>query len=497
MNKILPRRAPPRRVLRALLAGTALLLLAGCASTTPPAIAVPTVTGPAPVRGMTQMEQALRCLAENYPPQLDLRLAVNDLTDGTGTTMTGDALSKVLTQRPDVMMTIGLSKTGVRLVNRSSTGVAEWELRQAMQKYIGDGRAYRDPATKAPVPYRPVMAGAVLGSTHYVSGALTELNWNLQADVNELGVGGLTVGKRAYRISIAADLIVTNTRSTEIVMAQSYSKQLVGQEFSAGLFRFFDVGSKRSNWGENEVFEFNIGSEGNEPVQTAVRWMLETAAYEIVSELTGIGEACDALVPEASRPQRSRRGARNAEGSMTPRASAYPVAPQGGAAGAPRAPLPPAAAAAAVPNAITGINLFDDDGAVTVRIDTSQPMGQIPVVETLAPDKLAVPLPGLVGAVGGVAPQGLGGVRKVELRETASGSLLYIELAQPHASRMSREGRSLLLQLLPQIDTARQTLSNGSTTSSEDKGGVSGSAVLTPHESPAVVPAEALIRLIR
>lgn len=362
--------------------GAAVLLvsmLAGCATTDDTTRPAATPVGPAPTYAVTQMESALKCLSGVYPAAADLRIGVNDLTDGTGATLSGDTFSKMLTQRPDMMMTIALAKTGARVVNRSSTGVSEWELKQAMQKYIGDGKSRINPASKEPIPYRPILAGSLLGSTHYVSGAISELNWNIKSDVSEFGIGGLTLGGRNYRISLGVDLIVTNTTTTEVVMARSYSKQLVGREVSSGLFRFFDVGRASKNFGPREVFEFNLGRQANEPVQTAVRWILETAAYEIVSSLSGVGSSCDDLLPEGSRPERAEQLARPA-----------PVS-QGIPRNAPGAPLvPPTAAVAAVPltqPAPTG-------GALRAVRTTSGSPSPMPPAAGLAPALSAAVSPG-------------------------------------------------------------------------------------------------------
>ncbi|MEN6542489.1 CsgG/HfaB family protein [Parvibaculum sp.] len=246
--------------------------------------------GPAPRATFTPMDTNLRCVAHHIPPGLDLRLAVNDLTDGSGAQASGDAHSTILTQRPDMMFVIALAKTGVRLVNRNSTAVAEWEMKRAMDKQLGEGKLVSVQGKE--FAYRPVTAGTIVGSTHFVSGALTELNWSIKSDVAEAGVGGLTAGSRKYYISVGADLMLTNTKTTELVMARSYSKQIVGSELSAGLFRFFEMGGG-TNWGPKEIFEFNLGSQANEPVQAAVRWLLELAAYDMVSELTGADKYCD------------------------------------------------------------------------------------------------------------------------------------------------------------------------------------------------------------
>ena len=470
-----------------------LALAGGCAA--PRVVeqqSVETAVGPAPARGSTPIDGALHCLAERFPPNVDLRLAVNDLTDGTGSTTADNALSKVLTQRPDVMMTIGLAKTGVPMVNRSSTGVAEWELRQSMQKYIGDGRPYFDPGAQRQVPYRQVLAGSLLGSTHYVSGALTELNWNIQSDVNEVGIGGLTLGRRSYRISIGADLIVTNSRTTEIVMARSYSKQLVGRETAAGLFRFFDVGRPSKNFGRNEVFEFNLGRQANEPVQAAVRWMLETAAYDIVSELAGVGDSCDPLVPEDSRPQRGVRGARLATAQSTPPAAAQSAPPaaasapragevngvqgssqgvspsrlQAGATNSVRAPAkdhrsatePAAAAANAVPNLLTGLNLLDDSGVAVLRVDTRRPLERLPALEMQEPNRLRLVFQGMRSGIGTVVPFPGPGVRRASLQVVDESVVMELELDGGYTPRLVNERRALLLQLLPRNGRAAQVL---------------------------------------
>lgn len=464
--------------------GLSMALLGGCATSTPDQQRIDTPRGPSPTRGVTPIDAALRCLADNYPPNVDLRMAVNDLTDGTGSTTADNALSKVLTQRPDVMMTIGLSKTGVPLVNRSSTGVAEWELRQSMQKYIGDARPNVGPGTGQQQSYRQVLAGSMLGSTHYISGALTELNWNIHSDVNEVGVGGLTLGGRSYRISIAADLIVTNSRSTEIVMAKSYSKQLVGRETSVGLFRFFDVGRPSKNFGTNEVFELNIGRHANEPVQTAVRWMLETAAYDIVSELTGSGFACDELVPEDSRPLRVPRSRLASNGTVRPdvtsKAMPFIVAmgpraldkPASQPVQAPAAPAP--AMAGSVPtvteqrslddsgssesNRLTGVNLFDDEGVSVLRIDTLRPLEKLPTAQVSKTGKLLLVFDGISNGIGKLPSLHGNGVREAGIYTVGDSVQVELELEGRFTHKFIRQKRSLLVQLIPINGTAQQIL---------------------------------------
>jgi curli biogenesis system outer membrane secretion channel CsgG len=488
----LPMRAARLCLTGALLASAS--LLGGCAAAPRADRAIPLITGPAPMRAVTPVEDALHCIAANYPKDIDLRLAVNDLTDGTGTTMSGDALSKVLTQRPDVMMTIGLAKTGVRMVNRSSTGVAEWEIRQSMNKYIGDGRSHQEPGGAAKLPYRPVMAGGILGSTHYISGAITELNWNVYSNVAEVGVGGLTAGRRQYRISLAVDLIVTDSRSTEIVIARSYTKQLVGTEFAAGLFRFFDVGSGGSNIGPNEVFEFNVGKEANEPVQTAVRWILETAAYDIVAELTGTGDKCNGLLPNEKQVLAAKTD---------------PVRPAGTAPAAPLGAVPKNAAVAAnakpgartMPapaNAISGVNLFEADGGVIARIDARVPFRALPRITSKEPGRLTLDFPGMANGIGDLGELALAGVSKVQVDQRPEGVRLTLSLKEHYRFGLQKQGRAVLVSLMPVTRVASEVLGARDTGKEPDPiaSAIAGAADLKPRQS-SPLSEEEIISAIR
>jgi curli production assembly/transport component CsgG/holdfast attachment protein HfaB len=217
----------------------------------------------------------------------------------------GTQNSRALSQRPDMMMTVALATSGAQLVNRSSVNVVEWEMNKAMEKKLGDGRTSRMNQQK--VDFRPIKAGILLGSTHYVTGAITELNWNISSNVAEGGAFSVAVGRRTYRISIAVDVVVTNTQTTEIVHARSYKKQLVGFETNANYFRFMNHDSATKLFASGnaaavtavsalELFQANLGEKQSEPTQTALRWVIELAAYDIMRNLTGGGQSCDPLL---------------------------------------------------------------------------------------------------------------------------------------------------------------------------------------------------------
>lgn len=256
------------------------------------------IKGPSPQRTVTPVKEALSCVAEHRRKGQDLRLAIGDIVDGTGARTFTDGSSTLLPQRPDMMFTVALHETGIKVLNRNATKVAEWEMVQSMEKRLGEGRT--TVVNDEEFNYRPIEAGTFLGSTHFVTGALTEVNWNIYSSDVRNNIAGGFKNEKEYYISVAVDMMVTDTKSTEITLARSYTKQIVGKEISNGVFRFFDIGDQAGGVGPLELFDSSAGAQSNEPVQNAVRWLMATAAYDIASTLTKTSKSCDVkLAPPA------------------------------------------------------------------------------------------------------------------------------------------------------------------------------------------------------
>lgn len=334
-------------------------VLGGCtgAIITPDRQDTSLMIGPAPRLNQTPVASALACM-KSVRGRGDLRIGVSDLVDGTGVMEGLSQNSRALSQRPDMMMVVALAGAGASLVNRSSVNVAEWEMNKAMEKKLGDGRSTLIENER--VNFRPIKAGTLLGSTHYVTGAITELNWNISSGVAEGGAFSAAIGKRTYRISIAVDIVVTNTQTTQIVHARSYKKQLVGMETTANFFRFFardsvlgaiaqGNGATKAVTDALELFNANLGEKQNEPTQTALRWVIELAAYDVMRNLRGGGAQCDEYLPPDSL-----EGAPNpllvAAAPPPPPSYSAPISVR--AQAAPASPAPVAVAAAPVPVAV-------------------------------------------------------------------------------------------------------------------------------------------------
>ena len=239
--------------------------------------------GTAPVTAnATPYSPALVCLAA-YAHQYGVRaprIAVGRIADYTG--KAEDNGGREVTQGASLMAISALAKAGVPLVERYDTSVSELELKYANNKLISDAPEAGPPG--APGGYRRIVAGQVPGSDFYLVGGITELNYNIRSsgfdgqggkvDATK-GTGQLTAS--LYVMNVAIDLRLIETKTMEVVDVVSYQKQIIGREVGAGFFRFFGT----------NVVNVSAGEGGLEPVQLAVRSLVERGVTEMVANLYG------------------------------------------------------------------------------------------------------------------------------------------------------------------------------------------------------------------
>ena len=257
------------------------LALTGCAPTARTGGAdgnYATPIGGSPVTANpTPYSEALVCLA-NYARQHNLqspRIAVGRLADYTGrASLEGGA---AVTQGASLMAISAFAKAGVRLVERFDTSVSELELRYANNSLIGDNGAQRQ-----------ILAASVPGSDYHLAGGITELNYNIRSSgIDVLGGDRIdsdptgVFNRRMWVMNIGLDLRVNETRTMETVDVISYQKQIVGREISAGVFAFWD----------DAVIDISGGGRSLEPVQLAVRSVIERAVLEISAQMYGVDPA--------------------------------------------------------------------------------------------------------------------------------------------------------------------------------------------------------------
>lgn len=276
-------RTPMRRLRNAGLATAALALLSGCIAPSAGRNGLyASPIGNAPVTANpTPYSAALICLAD-YARRYNLpspRIAVGRIQDYTGS-VSADG-GRQITGGASLMAASALGKAGARMVERFDTSVSEMELRYANNRLIGDEGA----GGPNDVQYRRILAGQVPGSDFYIVGGVTEVNHNIRSAGWDIGAGeadtetplsGVFQG-RYYVMNVAMDLRVVQTTTLEVVDVISYQKQIIGREVSAGVFDFMG----------GNVFDISAGEGGFEPVQLAVRSLVERAMVEIMANMYG------------------------------------------------------------------------------------------------------------------------------------------------------------------------------------------------------------------
>ncbi|MDV6332965.1 holdfast anchoring protein HfaB [Asticcacaulis sp. 201] len=280
-----PRKPAYKRLALGLISAAAMsVALTGC-MTTPSVNATGNYKNPigaAPVTAnATAYSDALVCLG-SYARSHRLaspRLAVGRISDYTGkVSLEG---GREITQGASLMAMTALAKAGARQVERFDTSVGELELKYANNKLITDA-PLANPTQ--PADYRKIMAGQVAGSDFFIVGGITELNYNIRSsgvdayagEVKDAGVKGLAYG-RTYVMNVALDLRLVDTRTLEVVDVISYQKQIVGKEVKAGVFDILN----------GNIFDISGGQGALEPMQLAVRAMIERATLEFMANLYG------------------------------------------------------------------------------------------------------------------------------------------------------------------------------------------------------------------
>ena len=128
------------------------------------------------------------------------------------------------------------------------------------------------------------MSGQSPGSDFYIVGGVTELNYKIRSSGLDIsggrqnatkGTGRLT-GK-LYVMNVAVDLRLVETKTQEVVDVVSYQKQIIGREVGLGIFKFFD----------SKVIDASAGEGALEPMQLAVRSLIERGMVEMVANLYG------------------------------------------------------------------------------------------------------------------------------------------------------------------------------------------------------------------
>lgn len=245
--------------------------------------------GASVVENKTRYSHALECLKPmvgGNGPQAK-RFAVGRVSDFTGKE---DLVNgKRITQGAALMVISALAKTGVPIVERFDTSIADMELKYADNKLITD-----DPDSKA---HRQIFSGTLPGSDYHIVGGITEVNYNIRSGSLESSMRFIGASARYFVMNVAIDLRVVNTKTLEVVNTQSLQKQIIGTELNGGYFRLFSDG----------LLDVNAAERTQEPIQKAVRMVIEQAVFNMMTEMNNLqAQNCARLASNPRANQNSK-----------------------------------------------------------------------------------------------------------------------------------------------------------------------------------------------
>ena len=250
------------------------LAATGSACTTLPSFSkaeyVSAFDGASVMENKTRYSHALECLKPlvgGRGPNAK-RFAVGRVSDFTGKE---DLVNgKRLTQGAALMVISALAKTGVPMVERFDTSIADMELKYSDNKLITD-----NPDSKA---HRQIFSGSLPGSDYHIVGGITEVNYNIRSGSLESSIRFIGAAARYFVMNVAVDLRVVNTKTLEVVNTQSLQKQIIGTELSGGYFRLFSDG----------LVDVNAAERTQEPIQKGVRMVIEQAVFNMLTEMNNL-----------------------------------------------------------------------------------------------------------------------------------------------------------------------------------------------------------------
>jgi len=236
--------------------------------------------GAAPVTdNATPYSDALACLSARLPEERPL-IAVGAVGDYTG--KYSDFTGNSVTQGAGLMAISAVAKLGLPMVERFDTALAERELKLANNNLIGDDGEVRK-----------ILPGSMPGSRYFLVGGVTELNFNIRSVAAEAFYSSGGLGGRIYVMNVGLDLRLVETETLRVVDVVSLQKQILGREVRAGVFEFF---------GDN-LFDLSLEERALEPIQLAVRAMVEKAVGDLARKLFGLDpEACAPVTEGGAEP---------------------------------------------------------------------------------------------------------------------------------------------------------------------------------------------------
>lgn len=232
--------------------------------------------GPVITENNTKYTNGLQCVSERINLSRKIKVSVDKIPDKTGKVNSSEGYK--ITQGVESMAITALSKIkSIQVVERRNLDAFNAEAQLLEKKRIGDNRKYKLSNGRT-INYKPLMSGKIHSADYYITGAVTEVNYNLYSGGKEINISGLEMGSRTVRMNVAMDLRIVNVHTLAVIDSISLQKQFIGKRTKAGLYRFID----------KEMLNFDGGSSTDEPLQMGVRSLVERGVAQLVGRLFNV-----------------------------------------------------------------------------------------------------------------------------------------------------------------------------------------------------------------
>ena len=264
--------------IKMLISASILSALMGCTSTNTikHSASYKTINGPSITENKTSYTNGLQCVSDRINISRKIRMTIDQIPDKSGKVNSSEGYK--LTQGIESMAITALTKIpAIQVVERRNIAAYKVEADLMSKKLIGDDVNYKLSNGKK-VNYRPMLSGSIKGADYYITGAITEVNYNIYSGGRLLHVSGLEFGRKTVVMNVAMDLRLVDVKTLDVINSISLQKQFIGHRNKAGLYRFID----------KELVNFDGGSSTDEPLQLGVRSLVERGISQLVGSLFNV-----------------------------------------------------------------------------------------------------------------------------------------------------------------------------------------------------------------
>ncbi len=256
---------------------SSLSLIVGCSSSSRHQYKeVRTLKGPVITENLTTYTSGLSCVSDRIRLTRKVKITIDQIPDKSGKVNSSEGYK--ITQGVESMAITALSKIkSIQVVERRNISSFNTESELMQKKRIGDKKYYKL-SNGRKIRYKPMLSGQIHSADYYITGAVTEVNYNIYSGGKLLNVSGLEIGSKTVMMNVAMDLRIVNVHTLEVIDSISLQKQFVGKRTKAGLYRFMD----------KELVNYDGGSSTDEPIQMGVRSLVERGVAQLVGRLFNV-----------------------------------------------------------------------------------------------------------------------------------------------------------------------------------------------------------------